>query len=89
MKLNAATSLWRFPNISILRLMWLGSGRKILASWLSSGLTSTMRSQVTFAQIAERSDRAANAFASAGITKGERVLLMLPRLPEWWEAAWG
>jgi len=45
--------------------------------------------QVTFAQFAEHSSRAANAFASAGIVKGERVLLMLPRVPEWWEAALG
>src|ERR1700694_1790894 len=36
--------------------------------------------QVTFAQFAERSSRAANAFANAGIVKGERVLLMLPRI---------
>lgn len=45
--------------------------------------------QITFAQFAERSSRAANAFASTGIVKGERVLLMLPRIPEWWEAALG
>jgi len=45
--------------------------------------------QITFAQLAERSSRAANAFAGAGIAKGERVLLMLPRIPEWWEAALG
>ncbi|HET8839961.1 MAG TPA: AMP-binding protein, partial [Ktedonobacteraceae bacterium] len=43
----------------------------------------------TFAQLSERSSRAANAFASVGITRGERVLLMLPRIPEWWEVALG
>lgn len=45
--------------------------------------------QITFAQFAQRSSQAANAFASAGITRGERVLLMLPRIPEWWETVLG
>ncbi len=45
--------------------------------------------QITFAQLAERSSRAANAFAQAGIARGERVLVMLPRFPEWWEAVLG
>lgn len=45
--------------------------------------------QIMFAQFAERSSRAANAFARAGILKGERVLVMLPRIPEWWEAVLG
>lgn len=45
--------------------------------------------QITFAQFAERSSRAANAFVQAGIAKGDRVMIMLPRLPEWWEAALG
>src|SRR5207237_9006145 len=36
-----------------------------------------------------RASSAANAFTSAGIAKGERVLLMLPRIPELWEAALG
>src|SRR5438045_8954825 len=44
---------------------------------------------ITFAEFAERSNRAANAFAHLGIQKGDRVLVMLPRLPEWWEVALG
>ena len=58
-----------------LAMLWIGQNNEV--------------EQVTFAQFAERSSRAANAFASAGIAKGERVLLMLPRIPEWWEAALG
>src|SRR5437879_3437629 len=58
-----------------LAILWVGPNNEV--------------EQVTFAQVAERSSRAANAFAGAGIAKGERVLLMLPRLPEWWEAALG
>jgi acyl-coenzyme A synthetase/AMP-(fatty) acid ligase len=45
--------------------------------------------RITFAQFAERSSRAANAFAELGIKKGDRVLVMLPRIPEWWESVLG
>src|SRR5579859_6285835 len=58
-----------------LAMLWVGQNNEV--------------EQITFAQLAERSSRAANTFASAGIAKGERVLLMLPRIPEWWEAALG
>jgi acyl-coenzyme A synthetase/AMP-(fatty) acid ligase len=44
---------------------------------------------ITFAQFAQRSSRVANAFAKLGIKKGDRVLVMLPRIPEWWESVLG
>jgi len=44
---------------------------------------------LTFAHFAEYSGRAANAFSKLGIKKGDRVLVMLPRVPEWWESALG
>ena len=47
------------------------------------------RRQLTFAHFAEYSSRAANAFAQLGIQKGDPVLVMLPRIPEWWEATLG
>src|SRR6516165_3760801 len=40
-------------------------------------------------KFAEHSSRAANAFAKLGIQKADRVLVMLPRIPEWWEAVLG
>jgi len=43
----------------------------------------------TFAHFAENSSRAANAFAALGIGKGDPVLVMLPRIPEWWETILG
>jgi acyl-coenzyme A synthetase/AMP-(fatty) acid ligase len=43
----------------------------------------------TFVHFDEQSSRAAHAFEKLGIAKGDRVLLMLPRVPEWWEAALG
>ena len=45
--------------------------------------------QLTYAHFAERSSRAANAFATLGIKKGDRILVMLPRFPEWWESVLG
>ncbi len=65
---------------------WAQDPRKLAMLWVGQN---NEVEQVTFAQFAERSSRAANVFASAGIAKGERVLLMLPRIPEWWEAALG
>src|SRR2546429_5898204 len=47
------------------------------------------RRQLTFAHFAEYSSRAANAFASLGISRGDPVLVMLPRIPEWWETILG
>ena len=44
---------------------------------------------LTFAHFAEYSSRAANAFSKVGIKKGDRVLVMLPRVPEWWESVLG
>jgi len=44
---------------------------------------------LTFTYFAERSSRAANAFATLGIKKGDRILVMLPRIPEWWESVLG
>jgi acetyl-CoA synthetase/medium-chain acyl-CoA synthetase len=40
--------------------------------------------KITFRQICELSTRAANFFATCGIAKGDRVLVMLPRIPQWW-----
>ncbi len=44
---------------------------------------------LTFAYFAEYASRAANAFSKLGINKGDRVLVMLPRVPEWWESVLG
>jgi acetyl-CoA synthetase/medium-chain acyl-CoA synthetase len=43
----------------------------------------------TFAAFDEQSSRVAHALKTLGIQKGERVLLMLPRVPEWWETMLG
>ncbi|RAQ97032.1 acyl-CoA synthetase [Thermogemmatispora tikiterensis] len=65
---------------------WAQDPQKIAVHWL--GQHGEER-QITFAEFAERSSRAANAFAALGLKKGDRVLVMLPRLPEWWESVLG
>lgn len=45
--------------------------------------------RITFVELVERSSRAANAFVKLGMQKGDRVMVMLPRLPEWWESVLG
>lgn len=44
---------------------------------------------ITFAEFAQRSDRLASALRQHGIGPGDRVLVVLPRVPEWWEAILG
>ncbi|GHO83975.1 AMP-binding protein [Dictyobacter formicarum] len=45
--------------------------------------------RLTFQYFATRSSQAAQLFTQQGIQKGDRVLVMLPRLPEWWECILG
>jgi acyl-coenzyme A synthetase/AMP-(fatty) acid ligase len=65
---------------------WANDPNKLAMLWI--GQDGEER-HITFAQFFERSSRAANAFVELGIQKGDRVLVMLPRIPEWWEATLG
>ena len=38
----------------------------------------------TFQDLINQSNQAANILLKYGINKGDRVLIMLPRIPEWW-----
>src|SRR5207248_1403465 len=40
-------------------------------------------------EISELSRRAASVFSRAGVQRGDGVLVILPRLPEWWMAILG
>src|SRR5437763_7436423 len=40
----------------------------------------------SFRQLAELSRRAASAFSRAGLKPGDRALIILPRVPQWWIA---
>ncbi len=45
--------------------------------------------RLTFRHFAERSDRFAQALQRRGVRPGDRVMVQLPRVPEWWEVLLG
>jgi len=45
--------------------------------------------RLTFRDFTVRSNQVGNALRTIGIRKGDRILIMSPRLPEWWEAVLG
>jgi len=45
--------------------------------------------RVTYAELADRSGRFARAVAQIPLARGDRVLVILPRIPEWWETLIG
>lgn len=65
---------------------WASDPNKLAMLWVGQN---GEEKHITFAQFAERSNRAANAFAELGIKKGDRVMVMLHRIPEWWESVLG
>lgn len=65
---------------------WASNPHKLAMLWISQH---GEEQHITFAHFAEYSSRAANAFAHLGIKKGDRVMVMLPRIPEWWESVLG
>ncbi|MCL2648717.1 MAG: AMP-binding protein [Phycisphaerales bacterium] len=44
----------------------------------------TQQRKITFAEMAAAGRRAAQMFADHGIVRGDRVMIILPRVPEWW-----
>ena len=65
---------------------WAADPKKVAMLWL--GQHGEERS-LTYQHFVERSSRAANAFLALGIKKGDRIMVMLPRIPEWWETVLG
>ena len=65
---------------------WAKDTQKIAMVWV--GITGEEK-QISFAHFAKRSSQAAHFFAASGIKKGDRILIMLPRIPEWWECVLG
>jgi len=51
--------------------------------------TTGVEQKFTFQQLSVLSAQAANVFQSAGVRPGDRVLIMLPRVPQWWIAMLG
>jgi acyl-coenzyme A synthetase/AMP-(fatty) acid ligase len=50
---------------------------------------SAQERRFTFAELSRLSCQAADFFAGQGVRKGDRVLIMLPRVPQWWVAMLG
>ncbi|MEI6492557.1 MAG: AMP-binding protein [Verrucomicrobiota bacterium] len=50
--------------------------------WVSGDRTRELR--FTFAELSDLSRRASRAFQESGIHPGDPVMVMLPRVPEWW-----
>ena len=66
---------------------WAQQPDKLAMLWV--GQRGEAEERITFADFARRSSQAASAFAALGIKKGDPVLVMLPRIPEWWEVVLG
>jgi acetyl-CoA synthetase/medium-chain acyl-CoA synthetase len=50
--------------------------------WVAAGTRAERK--YTFAEIATLSAQVANFLHTSGVRRGDRVLVMLPRLPQWW-----
>jgi len=65
---------------------WARDPEKLAMLWVGQN---GAEARYTFAYFAEQSSRVAHALETLGVRKGDRVLLMLPRLPQWWETMLG
>ncbi len=67
---------------------WAAERPDATALWAVSSTDETGQ-KFTFNELATLSRRAASFFAAAGVGRGDRVLIMLPRVPQWWIAMLG
>src|ERR1700730_18527756 len=66
--------------------MWAADPAKVAMLW--QGAAGSER-RLTFRHYAERSDRFAHVLRRHGVRPGDRVMVQLPRVPEWWEVLLG
>lgn len=59
-------------------------GEKLAMLWVDEA---GMERRLTFADFVDRSKRLAGSLQGLGVRKGDRVLLIAPRLVEWWESS--
>jgi acyl-coenzyme A synthetase/AMP-(fatty) acid ligase len=64
---------------------WANDEKAVAMRWVGDSGERTL----TFRYFAERSDRLASALEGLGLRAGDRVLVMLPRVVEWWESMLG
>lgn len=67
---------------------WARHSPDALALWCVDS-RSGAEAKFTFRQLAMLSRQAANVFSQQGIRRGDRVLVMLPRIQQWWVAMLG
>ena len=65
---------------------WAQDPGKLGMHWLGPG---GEERRITFRDFDERSERFAEALQRRGIGPGDRVMVQLPRVPEWWEVLLG
>jgi acyl-coenzyme A synthetase/AMP-(fatty) acid ligase len=65
---------------------WAQDPEKLGMWWLSHD---GRERKITFREFAERSDKFAEVLQKSGVRPGDRVLVQLPRVPEWWEVLLG
>ncbi|HKB23600.1 MAG TPA: AMP-binding protein [Methylomirabilota bacterium] len=65
---------------------WARDPAKLALLWVAAD---GQPRRFTYAELAERSRRFANALAGLGVAAGERVFIMLPRVHQWWEIVLG
>ncbi len=65
---------------------WAADPNRLAMLWLSQ---SGDERRITYAEFAARSSLVANALNQLGVSVGDRVIIVLPRLPEWWESMLG
>jgi acetyl-CoA synthetase/medium-chain acyl-CoA synthetase len=59
-----------------------------LGLWCVDGVTGAEK-KLTFRELSQLSSQAANVFRAHGMRRGDRVLIMLPRVWQWWVAMLG
>jgi acyl-coenzyme A synthetase/AMP-(fatty) acid ligase len=65
---------------------WAEEPDKLAMLWVGAD---GREQRYTFTQFDEESSRVAHALEQHGVKKGDRVLVMLPRIPEWWATMLG
>jgi len=73
---------WAFDTFDT----WARDPAKLAMLWVSA---EGQPRRFTFAELARRSCRFANALAGLGVGPGERVMVVLPRVWQWWEIILG
>ena len=66
--------------------VWARDPSKVAMLWVGDDGVSR---EITFRQFSERSQRVANILTGLGLRPGDRAMIVLPRIVEWWELILG